>query len=78
MCVGFLVTVGIPIGIVSSAGIKKYNSIIKKRKERLDKIVLFAKTKLNTTEVLISKTLIESNTSHDEFVLVNDMLKEQQ
>ena len=41
-----------------------------------DKIVLVAKTKSNTTEDLISKTLIDSNISHDEFVSVNNVLKE--
>ena len=66
---------GIPIGVTSSAiglricaiaaGIKKYKSIIKKKKH--DKIVLSANCKLNGIEVLISKTLINSNISHDEF-----------
>ena len=69
--------VGIPIGTATSAvglkvcvrtaGIKKYKSIIKKKKQH-DKIVLFAKSKLNSTEVLISRALIDSNISHDEFV----------
>ena len=78
--------VGIPVGIESSAaaikiclitaGIKKHNSIIKKKKKKRDKIVLLAKTKLNTTEVLISKDFIDSNISHDEFVSVNNVLKE--
>ena len=35
-----------------------------------------AKTKLNTVEVMISKALIDSNISHEEFVLVNNVLKE--
>ena len=49
---------GIHIGITSSeielkicvitAGIKKYKSIIKKEKKKHDKIVLFAKSKLNS------------------------------
>ena len=53
---------GIPIGIMSSAirlkicvttaGIKKYKSIIRKKKH--DKVVLLAKSKLNRIEVLIS------------------------
>ena len=69
--------VGIPIGTASSAvglkvcvrtaGMKKYKSIIKKKKWH-DKIVLLAKSKLNSTEVLISRALIDSNFSHDEFV----------
>ena len=55
--------------------IKKYKSIILKKKKKCDKIVLLAKTKLNSMEVLISKVLINSNISHDEFALVN-VLKE--
>ena len=46
-----------------AAGIK--NSIIKKKKKKYDKIVLLAKFKSNSVEVLISKTLIDSNISHD-------------
>ena len=36
-----------------TAGIKKYKSIIKKKKKKHDKIVLLGKDKLNTIEVLI-------------------------
>ena len=45
-------------------------------KNRHDKIVLLAKVKINSIEVFISKTLIESNISHDEFILINNVLKE--
>ena len=34
-----------------------------------------AKSKLNRTQVLISKALSDSNISHDEFVLINNILK---
>ena len=37
---------------------------------------MLVKPKLNRTEVLISKALIDSNISHDEFVLKNNVLKE--
>ena len=37
---------------------------------------MLAKSKLNKIEVLISKTLIDSNISHDEFVLKNNVIKE--
>ena len=80
----FSFLVGIPIGITSSAigfkkmcnncRIKRYKSIIKKKKH--DKIVLLAKSKLNSLEVLISKALIDSVISHDEFVLINNVLRE--
>ena len=66
----FASLLGIPIGITSSAiglkictitaGIKKYQSIIKKKEKKHDKIVLLAKSKLNSIEVLISKALIDS------------------
>ena len=76
---------GIPIGITSSeiglkicaidAGIKRYKSKKKEKKKKHDKIVLLAKPKLNSIEVLISKVLIDSNINHDEFVLINNVLK---
>ena len=39
-------------------------------------MVLLAKDKLNTIEVLISKNLIDKYIGHDEFVSVNNGLKE--
>ena len=75
----FASLVCVPVDITSSAvgikicainaGIKKYKSIIKKKKKKHDKIVLLGKSKLNTIEVLISEALIDSYISHDEFVL---------
>ena len=38
--------------------------------------MLLAKSKLNSLEVLISKVLIDLSISHDEFVLMNSVLKE--
>ena len=55
---------------------EKYNSKIKKKKKKHNKIVLLAKSKLNSIEVLISKALIDSVINHDEFVLINNVLKE--
>ena len=76
----------IPKGIMSSAigfkicaitaGFKKYKWIIKKRKKKHNKIVLLAKSKLNSIEVLISQDLIDSNIKYDEFILINNVLKE--
>ena len=62
-----------------AAEIKKQNnekSIIKKKKKKYDKIVLLAKSNLNSTEVLISQNLIDSVISRDEFILTNNVLKE--
>ena len=36
---------------------------------------MFAKAKLDNTEVLIYKSLIDSYISHNEFVLINNALK---
>ena len=76
----FASLVCIPIRITSSAIVlkiwaitaanKKYKSIIKKKKKKHDKIVLVAKSKLNSIEILISKALINSVISHEEFVLI--------
>ena len=38
--------------------------------------MLLAKSKLNSIEVLISKALINSNISHDQFVLINYLLED--
>ena len=38
-------------------------------------MVLLGKDKLNTIEVLISKTLIDSYITHDEFVSVNNVVR---
>ena len=80
----FTSLIGIPLEITSSAtglkicaiaaGIKKYKSIIRKKKKSHTKIVLLAKSKLNST--LISKVLIDSVIIHDQFVLISNVLRE--
>ena len=55
---------------------KKYKSIIKKKKNKYDKIALLAKAKLNDIEALISKALIYSNITHNQFVSISNVLKE--
>ena len=49
---------------------------MKKKINKHDKIVLLNITKLSTIEVLISKALIDSNISHDEFASLDNVLKE--
>ena len=75
-----LVLAGIHIGITSfeielklcviTEGFRTYKLIIKKKQKKHDKIVLLAKSKLNSIEVLTSKPLIA------EFASTNDVLKE--
>ena len=82
----FASLVGIPVRItisptwlqicVITAGIEKCKSINNKNKTKHDKIVLLAKSNLTSIKVLISKVLIDSNINHDEFVLINNILKE--
>ena len=85
MCFYLCFGSGIPIGITSSmvglrscvitAAIKRYKSVTEKNKRRHDKIVLLEKSKLNRIEVLISKALVNPVISHDEFVLIKNVLK---
>ena len=82
----FAILVRIPVGITSSpialkicvitTEMKKHKPTNKKNKKKHDKTVLLAKSKLNSIELLISKILIDSFISHDEFVSVNIVLKE--
>ena len=57
-----------------TAGIKKYKSIIKKKKKKHDKIVFSGKSKLDTIEVVNSKALIDLYISHGEFVSIDNVL----
>ena len=82
----FTSLVAVPVGITSSpvklkiyaiaTGIKKYKSIIKKKKKKHNEIVLLGKSKLNTIEDLIFKALNNSYISHDKFVSLNSESKE--
>ena len=80
MVTAFALLVCVLVSIMSSAvkikicritaGIKKYKSIVKK------KIRLLGKDKWNIIEVLISKALIHSYICHDEFLSVNNVLRD--
>ena len=82
----FASLVFVPVGIATSAvgvkicpnlaGIKTYQSIIKKNKKKQDQIMLLGKTKLDTIDVLISKSLIDSYISHNEFISVDNVLRQ--
>ena len=49
---------------------------MKKKKKMHEKMVLLAKSKLNSIKVLASKVFIDSNISYNKFVLINNVLKE--
>ena len=68
-------TIGLKICAIA-AGIEKRKSIIKKKKKKHEKIVLLAKSKLNSIKILIFWALIDSFIDYDEFVLINNVLTE--
>ena len=53
-----------------------YKSIIKKKRKNHDKIVLLGKAKLDTNEFLICKALINAYVSDNEYVSINNELRE--
>lgn len=80
------IVIGSPIGLAIAskelkaclclAIIKNILSIIRKKKDKHNQIVLLARTKLNIINVLIYKGLDDSDISHEEFVLVPNELKD--
>ena len=59
-----------------SAGIKTFKSFIKKKKEKHYEIVFLGKAKLNSIEILISKSfIIDSYIIPGKFVSVNNVLR---
>ena len=72
--------VDISIGVLKvcaiAAGIKSHKTITKKEKNKHGQIVLLAKNKLNTMEVLNFRAFFDSYIKYDDFVSVNNVLKE--
>ena len=50
--------------------IKKLLSITRNKKKKHDKILMLAKSKLNSIETLISQALIDMEISHEEFIAI--------
>ena len=79
----FTSIVGTPVGIASTSltlffslttGIaKKLLNITRNKKKKHDKIVMLAKSKLNSIETLVLQALIDMEISHEEFItLMNE------
>ena len=76
----FTSVVGAPVGIASASFtlmfslttgiVKKLLSITRNKKKKHDKILMLAKSKLNSIETLISQVLIDMEITHEEFVAV--------
>ena len=78
--ISFTNIVGAPVGVASvsftlifsltTGIIKKLLSITRNKKEKHDKILMLAKTKLNIIETLISQALIDMEISHEDFAAI--------
>ena len=76
--ISFTSIIGAPVGIASASFtlifslttgiIKKLLSIIRNKKKKHDKILMFAKSKLDSIETLISQAMIDIEISHEEFI----------
>ena len=81
--ISFTRIVGAPVGIASASFalifsitteiVKKLLNIIRNKKNKHDKTLMLAKSKLNSIEILISQVLNDMEISHEEF---NIILKE--
>ena len=58
---------GAPVPLTTGI-IKKLLSITRSNKKKHDKILMVAKSKLNSIETLVSQALIDMEISHDEFI----------
>ena len=78
--ISFTSIIGEPVGIVSAnltfifslttGIIKKVLNITRNKKKKHDKILMLAKSKLNSIEALISQALINLDISHEEFIII--------
>ena len=71
---------GAPVGIASASFtlifslttgiVKKLLNITRNKKKKHDKILMLAKSKLNSIETLVSQALTDMEISHEEFVTI--------
>ena len=55
---------------ITTGIVKKLLNITRKKKKKHDKILMLAKSKLNSIDTLISQALIDMNISHEEFITI--------
>ena len=78
--ISFTSVIGAPVGIASASFtlifslttgiVKKLLNITRNKKKKHDKILMLAKSKLNSIETLISQALIDMEISHEEFITI--------
>ena len=76
----FATVIGAPVGIVSASFslissiftgiVKKLLKTTRNKKEKHDKIVMLARSKLNSIESKISEALINNKISHESFITI--------
>ena len=90
--ISFTSIIGAPVGIASASFtlifslttgiIKKLLSITRNKKKKHNKVLMLAKSKLNSIETLISQALIDMEINHEEFITIlketikNEKMKE--
>ena len=83
--ISFTSIIGAPVGIASASFtlifslttgiVKKLLNITRNKKKKHDKILMLAKSKLDSIETLVSQALIDMEISHEEF---NGIIREKQ
>ena len=78
--ISFTSIAGAPVGIASASFtlifslttgiVKKLLNITRNKKKKHDKILMLAKSKLNSIETLVSQALIDMEISHEEFITI--------
>ena len=78
--ISFTSAIGTPVGIANASFtlifslttgiVKKLLNITRNKKKKHDKILMLAKSKLNSIESLISQALIDVDISHEEFIRI--------
>ena len=78
--ISFASTIGAPVGIASASFtltfslatwiIKKLLDITRRKRKKYDKILMIAKSKLNSINTLISQALIDMDINHEEFITI--------
>ena len=76
--ISFTNVIGIPAGVINASLtlttgiIKKLLKETRKKKKKHSKVIILAKSKLNSIESLMSQALIDLDSSHEEFKTIVD------
>ena len=78
--ISFTSIIGAPVGIASASFtlifslttgiVKKLLNITRNKKKKYDKILMWAKSNLNSIETLISQAFIDMEISHEDFITI--------